>query len=240
MSSSSEISAVSGQKPPEKFTFSQTCSLLSQYLKEKGTFGDLTLGMTCTTETIGSPETSCLSAMDLFPTKENNLTTMDLLSPHIAYNPHSTKEVPTLVNPSAFKSVGKEPKTSQLTIFYGGQVIVYDDFPAEKAEEIMSFARKGISQNQNTPVYAHTQPSMIPSIIPANLIQEHPHHAPPTTPIVCDLPIARKASLHRFLEKRKDRIAAKAPYKTSNAIAAPNKPVDESMAWLGLAAKSTL
>ncbi|KAE9601578.1 hypothetical protein Lal_00040671 [Lupinus albus] len=232
MSSSSEISAGSGQKPPEKFTFSQTCSLLSQYLKEKGTFGDLTLGMTCNTQTIGSSETSCLSAMDLFPTKENNLTTMDLLSPHIAYNSHSTKEVPTLVNTSAFKSVDKEPKTSQLTIFYGGQVIVYDDFPAEKAEEIMSFARKGISQNQ--------KPSMIPSIIPANLIQDHPHLAPPTTPIVCDLPIARKASLHRFLEKRKDRIAAKAPYKASNAMAAPNKPADESMAWLGLAAKSTL
>ncbi|KAE9602503.1 hypothetical protein Lal_00049993 [Lupinus albus] len=220
MSSSSEISGVSGEKPPEKSTFSQTCSLLSQYLKEKGSFGDLTLGMTCTTETNRSPETSCLTAMDLFPNKENNmthqnLTTMDFLSPH------STKKVPTLVNPSAFKSLFKDPKAAQLTIFYGGQVNVYDDFPADKVEEIMSFARKGISQNQNTSLHAHTQPSMI---------QEHTH-APPS-PIVCDLPIARKASLHRFLEKRKDRIAAKAPYQKSNPMAAPNKPA-ESMAWLG-------
>ncbi|OIW18765.1 hypothetical protein TanjilG_13517 [Lupinus angustifolius] len=226
MSSSSEISGVSGQKPPEKSTFSQTCSLLSQYLKEKGSFGDLTLGMTCTTETNGSPETSCLSAMNLFPNKENkmthpNVTTMDFLSPHNDYSPHSTKEVPTLVNPSAFKSLCKEPKAAQLTIFYGGQVIVYDDFPADKVDEIMSLARKGISQNQNTSVHAHTQPSMI---------QEHPH-APPS-PIVCDLPIARKASLHRFLEKRKDRIASKAPYQTSNPMTAPNK-LAESMAWLG-------
>ncbi|XP_019463850.1 PREDICTED: protein TIFY 10A-like isoform X2 [Lupinus angustifolius] len=229
MSTLSEISDVSGQKLPEKSTFSQTCSLLSQFLREKGGYGDLNFGMTCTSETNGSPETSCLSAMDLFPTKENNITppnliTMDLLSPPTAYTPQTTKEVPTLINPSAFKSVDKEPKSAQLTIFYGGQVIVYDDFPANKVEEIMSLARKGISQSHNTSVYGHTltQPSMIPN-----------------TPIVCDLPIARKASLHRFLEKRKDRITAKAPYQTSNPMAAPTKPA-ESMAWLGLAAKSTL
>lgn len=53
----------------------------------------------------GSPETSCHSAttMDLFPTKENNmsppnLTAMGLLSPHAAYGGHFTQEVPTLVN----------------------------------------------------------------------------------------------------------------------------------------------
>ena len=53
----------------------------------------------------GSPETSCHSAttMDLFPTKENNvtpqnLTTMDLLYPRAApYARHSAEEVPTLV-----------------------------------------------------------------------------------------------------------------------------------------------
>ena len=57
MSSSSEYSEFSGQKQarsPEKSTFSQTCSLLSQYIKEKGSFGDLTLGMTCNTEPSGT------------------------------------------------------------------------------------------------------------------------------------------------------------------------------------------
>jgi len=51
----------------------------------------------------GSPETSCQSGttMNLFPTKENNvtpknLTAMDLLSPQASYRP--LEEIPTLVN----------------------------------------------------------------------------------------------------------------------------------------------
>ena len=53
MSCSSEFM---GQKPvrsPEEPSFTQTSSLLSQYLKEKGSFGDLTLGMTCNVEANG-------------------------------------------------------------------------------------------------------------------------------------------------------------------------------------------
>ncbi|XP_027331175.1 protein TIFY 10A-like [Abrus precatorius] len=233
MSTSSEYSGFSGHQtaksPPEKSSFSHTCSLLSQYLKEKGTFGDLTLGMTCTVETNGSPETSCHSAttMELLPAgmASRNLTTMDFLSSHIAYPRYS--EVPSMVNS---RSMPKDPKASQLTIFYAGQVVVFDDFPADKVEEIMLLASKGTPQSQNSSAYAlsHTQPSIIPNIVPQAQ----------SSSIVCDLPIARKASLHRFLEKRKDRIAAKAPYQTSKPIYAPSKS-GESTPWFGLGAKST-
>ncbi|XP_020203063.1 protein TIFY 10B [Cajanus cajan] len=259
MSTSSEYSEFSGNKParsPEKSTFSQKCSLLSQYIKEKGSFGDLTLGMTCKPEPCGSSETSCQSAttMNLFPTKENNvtpnnLTAMDLLSPQ-TFRP--AEEIPTLVNSSAIKCMGKGAKSAQMTIFYGGQVVVFDDFPADKASEIMSYASKGVPQSQNNSVYTYTQsqPSFPPTlvrtcadssapIIPSvniaatNNIHEHPQA--PSRPVVCELPIARKASLHRFLEKRKDRIASKAPYQVTNGDA--NKP-GESMPWLGLGATS--
>ncbi|KAK7265462.1 hypothetical protein RJT34_33082 [Clitoria ternatea] len=232
MSSSSVYSGFSGHMPPksapEKNKFSQTCSLLSQYLKEKGSFGDLTLGISCTAETNGSPETSCQSAttMELFPTNmtPGNLTTMDLFSPQTALPRYS--EAPTMVNSSGSRST-KEPKASQLTIFYGGQVVVFDEFPADKVEEIMSLANKGIPRSQNSSYgYPHNQPSLTP-----------PNTIPQAScgPIVCDLPIARKASLHRFLEKRKDRITSKAPYQTKSPNSAPNKPV-ESISWLGLGA----
>ncbi|KAL1319660.1 hypothetical protein HN51_064461 [Arachis hypogaea] len=222
MSSSSEYSGVSGQNPvksPEISTFSQTCNRLSQYLRENGSFGDLTLGITKRNpapETHGSPENSCYSAttMELFPTKENNnVTTMDLLYPRApAY-------APAPVNTSAFK----DGKGAQLTIFYGGEVMVFDDIPAEKAEEILSLAKRGNSSACAST--QHTRPYLF-----------QPHSQLQSAPVVGDLPIARKASLHRFLEKRKDRIASKAPYQTSSPVSVPNKAAESSMAWLGLGA----
>lgn len=74
--------------------------------------------------------------------------------------------------------MGKEPKAAQLTIFYAGQVIVFDDFPADKVNEIMSLASKGTSQSPNSSPYAYTQSQ--PSIIPNNMIPQ-----PPSRPIAC-------------------------------------------------------
>lgn len=73
MSSSSDFSdsgRITGQRvparAPEKSTFSQTCSLLSQYIKEKGTFGDLSLGMTCSLEGNGRFSSSSSSLVLAF------------------------------------------------------------------------------------------------------------------------------------------------------------------------------
>ena len=38
---------------------------------------------------------------------------------------------------------------SQLTIFYGGQVMVFDDFTAEKAKQVIDLANKGSDCTQN-------------------------------------------------------------------------------------------
>nr|KYP64908.1 Protein TIFY 10A [Cajanus cajan] len=145
---------------------------------------------------IGSSETSCYSAtaMELFPTPRNS-TAVPFLSAQVDYPRYS--DVSTIVKS---RSMEKEPKTAQLTIFYAGQVVVFDDFPA--VEEIMLFASKGVSQNQKSFAHAHTH---------NNQQKNHPLVIPNTTPQVppkpffCDISIARKASLSRFLEKRKDR-----------------------------------
>ncbi|KAL5166501.1 Protein TIFY 11c [Glycine soja] len=111
---------------------------------------------------MGSPDTSCHSATTMQPVYPRHL------------------EIPTFINP---RSMEKEAKAAQLTIFYDGQVVVFDDFPADEVHEVMSLAlaTKGISQSQNSSAYAQTHnqqgnnhPSSIPNIIP---------QAPPT-PIV--------------------------------------------------------
>ncbi|KAI4963533.1 hypothetical protein ZWY2020_034757 [Hordeum vulgare] len=107
-----------------------------------------------------------------------------------------------------------------LTIFYGGRVVVFEDFPADKAAEVMRMAATaGVERAAVAPA-----PATAPA--PAAL---------------ADLPIMRKASLQRFFEKRKDRLGARAPY----ARPAPaNKDSEEksasasassSSSWLGLA-----
>jgi len=251
MSSSSEFGdsvRFSGQRLEKSSNFSQTCSLLSQYLKEKGSFGDLGLGMsTAATNTAAA-------TMNLFPVVEKPVAVSTRNSPPMSRNLSSMDLFP---QQSGFgcgvskddSSVSKaEPETAQMTIFYAGRVIVFNDLPADKAKEVMLLASKG-SSHSNPTILAPTpvqKPSEVTNLIPTstspvvpnfgnNVIQDGPQQPP--QPIVNDLPIARKASLTRFLEKRKDRITARAPYQTSNSVASPSKP-DESKSWLGLAAQS--
>lgn len=289
MSGSSEFAEFVGQKTarlPEKSCFSLTCSLLSQYLKEKGSFGDLSLGMTCNGEGTGNGPTpemlrQTATTMNLFPVNEKqgdvssrnmattartNFRSMDLFPQQAGFAPSVPKEEiqnkidSSVNNPVTVTATATpEPQTAQMTIFYAGQVIVFNDFPADKAKEVMNLASKGSSQNltgfpsapvktpsvfapnaaTKAPVESSGSIPPSPNTIPNfgnNLIQERIQ--PPPQTITSDLPIARKASLHRFLEKRKDRITARAPYQMNGFSATPSKPA-ESKSWLGLAAHTS-
>jgi len=84
-------------------------------------------------------------------------------------------------------------------------MVVFDDFPAEKAEELMQLAGSGNA----AAAAALAQPSLT------------------------DMPIARKASLKRFLEKRKNRLTAGDPYPAAASESIKPALKDEAGApWL--------
>ncbi|GMI83908.1 jasmonate-zim-domain protein 1 [Hibiscus trionum] len=266
MSGSPEFMGEETASSTEKLSFTRTCSLLGHYLKEKGSFGDLTLGMTCNVEANGAPDI-VRPTMNLFPMDQmsggdvggptpRSLKSMDLFPQQAVFSlPPPTddalKRVDFTVN-SSNKCAATEPPTAPMTIFYGGQVIVFNDFPPEKAKEIMLLATKCSSQNNSFNPNPKTNTPFTSSMLGSpngsgigfpptsndvpNLrinVASHEFVQPAQQrPIPTDLPIARRASLHRFLEKRKDRITSKAPYQLSNSVSGNSRP------WLGLAVES--
>ncbi|KAJ0255827.1 Protein TIFY 10B [Hirschfeldia incana] len=243
MSSSAECWEFSGEKKrllEKKPSFSQTCSRLSRYLKEKGSFGDLSLGLTCNPDVTGSIASSRQqpTMMNLFPAAAQDVKPKnDIIPRQSSFSSSSSpgggvkEEVDKIMET---KSVKVESQSAPLTIFYGGQVMVFDDFPAETAKQVIDLAHKGSAKSftaeLNSNQSAYTQKVIVSTTpTPVKTAAAEPIQANKSS-LACELPIARRASLHRFLEKRKDRISSKAPYEIDGSTEASSKP---NPAWLG-------
>ncbi|KAF5778637.1 putative transcription factor TIFY family [Helianthus annuus] len=149
-----------------------------------------------------------------------------------------------LLNPWYGSKVASVP--AQLTIFYDGMVYVYDDISPEKAQAIMRLAGNGHfvatadAPQQRTQAQgpAPTSPASPRPCSPVSSpMSVSSHYVGPLTDgphseteaakrimsslgqaMQSAIPQARQASLARFLEKRKERVMASAPYSLGKNI----------------------
>ncbi|KAJ4883577.1 Protein TIFY 3B [Raphanus sativus] len=128
--------------------------------------------------------------------------------------PSSEPEAPTI-------------RPNQLTIFFGGKVRVFDGIPADKIQEIIRIAAATAAKSIETKNSTNTSPVASPALNRALSLSSTSNAASPAAqsfpvhPIsfcrsAADLPIARRHSLQRFLEKRRDRLVSKNPYPASD------------------------
>uniref|UniRef100_A0ACD5WJQ4 Uncharacterized protein n=1 Tax=Avena sativa TaxID=4498 RepID=A0ACD5WJQ4_AVESA len=94
--------------------------------------------------------------------------------------------------PGADVPVQEEHTHAQMTIFYGGRVLVLEEVPADRAAELLRVSAAAGAAPRASGESTNR-----------------------------DLPMARKASLQRFMEKRKGRVAARGvPYNRPGGDAA--------------------
>ncbi|MQM10916.1 hypothetical protein Taro_043814 [Colocasia esculenta] len=254
-------------------SFSATCRRLSQYLKEKGSFGELSLGMVASPFRVeGKPE--MLRTLNLLPRVEASSGGSDDEPPadRDAVPDHPVELLPRC---TVMPDFNREQKNAPITIFYGGKLVVFNNFTADKAKELLDMAGKACQHPaQKSPVeqpapatvapaqhhpapagataapVSKTTPAAAAGAVAATAVDSaatpavaKQEAAPSNTPqpAASDLPIARRVSLNRFLEKRKDRITAKAPYQVNASSGAPGssssppaKGEENGREWLGL------
>ncbi|KAL8466379.1 hypothetical protein ACS0TY_035471 [Phlomoides rotata] len=131
-------------KAAETSNFAQTCNLLSRYMKEKGSLRDLNLeigGKVESLEALVKPGSPLAGS----PSTSKNLQTNSGKSTE---DHSSIITVEDNCNKASTCKEGRtgDSNTSQLTIFYSGRVLIFDDFPAGKVKELVSGAKRSSSQ----------------------------------------------------------------------------------------------
>ncbi|XP_048130624.1 protein TIFY 10A-like isoform X2 [Rhodamnia argentea] len=202
----------------EKSSFQQMFNQLSHRLKEKGALLGIAEKME-DQESVDSAQPRP-TTMDLL----KNMECSALASSHVGDQSSKANFIANAALNDLRKDVNsKTVKTDQITIFYAGSVHVFNDFPVDKMKALISYAANfsldhisghfvmnggGSDKTSHVKLMASAQNSSVG----AGLSNAEA--------AASDLPIARRASLHRFLSKRKDRASARAPYVRNSPTAA--------------------
>ncbi|KAL1203745.1 Protein TIFY 11B [Cardamine amara subsp. amara] len=221
---------------PEKSNFSQRCSLLSRYLKEKGSFGNINIGLARKSDLELAGTLDPIGQQDVIKKAETWETRPVELIQKLSIGEASTSSRGKAKDAdlSEPEKVVPVPENSQLTIFFGGKVMVYDEFPEDKAKEIMEVAKeaslvavdsKKTQNHMNLDMNINNKSDVvIPDLNEPTSSGNNEDQETGQKHQVVER-IARRASLHRFFAKRKDRAVARAPYQVNqNGGHLPPKP----------------
>ncbi|KAJ0546543.1 putative transcription factor TIFY family [Helianthus annuus] len=151
------------------------------------------------------------------PSESSPMTTSDSYDDHRFIEQHRESRSK---NAQTEKLMNAKPdettnKAQQMTIFYHREVIVFDNIPADRARDLMLAAKDYPSSTGKTNAHDYL---IATSNFPYNAREsDQPIDHLRVQANGLDLLIARRASLNKFLAKRKDRATVQAPYPSPGA-----------------------
>ncbi|KAJ8504445.1 hypothetical protein OPV22_005331 [Ensete ventricosum] len=136
------------------------------------------------------------------------------------------------------------PMAKLTTMFHGGKVRVYNAIPRNKAQAILLIATAANKTPAIVGPSAATSAAVLGPLLTRSLsLQSSTAGAPPQVELQAELPMARRQSLQRFLEKRRNRLVSTAPYNSAKSLDmegdSERSPQLNSASLLAMMTKST-